>query len=172
MLMTHYTQPLDWTARKLDEAYAMLDRWYSFLKPRGPSPAAEGNDVDSEFVDALMDDLNTPSAIARLSALVGQSRGRLSGYPALQLHWKIQRTANLLGLLEHTYDEWMAPRSVPKELYDRVTTAIAERLEARRAKDFGKADRIRDELAAMGIELKDAKDPKTGELFTTWEVAR
>ena len=61
---------------------------------------------------------------------------------------------------------------MPKELYDRVTEAIAERSEARQAKDFTKADRIRDELAAMGIELKDAKDPKTGELVTTWEVAR
>ena len=53
-----------------------------------------------------------------------------------------------------------------------VEALIAARKAARKAKNFKEADRIRDELAAMGIELKDAKDPKTGELVTTWEVAR
>jgi cysteinyl-tRNA synthetase len=53
-----------------------------------------------------------------------------------------------------------------------VDAMIARRHAARKAKDFKEADRIRDELAALGIELKDAKDPTTGELVTTWEVAR
>jgi cysteinyl-tRNA synthetase len=53
-----------------------------------------------------------------------------------------------------------------------ISTLIADRTQARIHKNFAEADRIRDELAAMGIELKDAKDPKTGELVTTWEVAR
>jgi cysteinyl-tRNA synthetase len=53
-----------------------------------------------------------------------------------------------------------------------VEEKIEARNAARKAKNFKEADRIRDELAAMGIELKDAKDPKTGELVTTWEVAR
>ena len=54
--------------------------------------------------------------------------------------------------------------------------AVGERIEARnaarKAKNFAEADRIRGELEAMGVTLKDAKDPKTGELVTTWEVAR
>jgi cysteinyl-tRNA synthetase len=53
-----------------------------------------------------------------------------------------------------------------------VNRLIEARNAARAAKNFKEADRIRDELAAMGIILKDAKDPKTGELVTTWEVAR
>ena len=53
-----------------------------------------------------------------------------------------------------------------------VNKRIEARNAARKAKNFKEADRIRDELAAMGIILKDAKDPKTGELVTTWEVAR
>ena len=54
----------------------------------------------------------------------------------------------------------------------KVEGLVAARLEARRAKDFKESDRIRDELAAMGIALKDAKDPRTGEIVTTWEIAR
>ncbi len=54
----------------------------------------------------------------------------------------------------------------------RLRALIAARNAARAAKNFKEADRIRGELEAMGIMLKDAKDPKTGELVTTWEVAR
>ena len=53
-----------------------------------------------------------------------------------------------------------------------IEALIAARNAARKAKNFKEADRIRDELAAMGIQLKDAKDPATGEIVTTWEVKR
>ena len=56
-----------------------------------------------------------------------------------------------------------------EEEIDRLITA---RLDARRDKNWAEADRIRDELAAKGVQLKDAKDPATGEIVTTWEVAR
>ncbi len=55
---------------------------------------------------------------------------------------------------------------------DKVDPLIAARAAARKAKDFAEADRIRAELDAMGIALKDSKDPETGELVTTWEVKR
>jgi cysteinyl-tRNA synthetase len=59
-----------------------------------------------------------------------------------------------------------------REDYRRFSSAIAARNAARKAKDYRESDRIRDELAAMGIQLKDAKDPATGEIVTTWEVKR
>jgi cysteinyl-tRNA synthetase len=79
----------------------------------------------------------------------------------------------LLGLLEQDARAWANWRPPSFERDDaRIASFIDARNEARAAKDFKEADRIRDELEAMGITLKDAKDPKTGELVTTWEVAR
>jgi cysteinyl-tRNA synthetase len=82
---------------------------------------------------------------------------------------------DLLGLSQlATYD----PNEMFGRMYgivdqdQRIKDLIAARTNARTAKNFKEADRIRDELQAMGITLKDAKDPKTGELTTTWEVAR
>ena len=77
------------------------------------------------------------------------------------------KALNLLGLGGELSD----PR---REKVDeaRININIEARLAARKAKNWAEADRIRDELAAMGIALKDAKDPETGEIVTTWEIAR
>ena len=85
--------------------------------------------------------------------------------PARQLYACLR----FIGIDLENYDPDWAKKQVDRE---RVERLIRERLTARKAKDFKEADRIRDELAAMSIALKDAKDPKTGEIVTTWEVAR
>jgi cysteinyl-tRNA synthetase len=171
MLRTHYRQPLDWTLVGLDEAHKALWEWYGDLK--GKDSAARG--VPGHVLDALSDDLNTPKAIAALHEL--HSAGK----------WPELRAA--LASLGFSGDRAKIARrpqattirgdvqSSPATVSGRIVTAdvkglVAARNAARKAKDFKEADRIRDELAAMGIELKDAKDPKTGELVTTWEVAR
>jgi cysteinyl-tRNA synthetase len=161
MLRTHYRQPLDWTLVGLDEAHKTLWEWYGDLEGKASSDGG----VSRPVFDALLDDLNTPKAIAELHKL--HSAGHWGAlHTALQFlgfsgdRAKIVRTASAAG---------EAQLSVNAE-------AIGERIEARnaarKAKNFAEADRIRGELEAMGITLKDAKDPKTGELVTTWEVAR
>jgi cysteinyl-tRNA synthetase len=61
---------------------------------------------------------------------------------------------------------------VNKTVHPYIEEMIAARLAARAAKNWAESDRIRDELAARGVALKDAKDPATGELRTTWEAKR
>jgi cysteinyl-tRNA synthetase len=78
-----------------------------------------------------------------------------------------------MGLLQGTSNEWKTWRPASLTIDEKkIEGMITARLAARKAKDFKEADRIRDELSAMGIQLKDAKDPKTGEVVTTWEVKR
>jgi cysteinyl-tRNA synthetase len=69
-------------------------------------------------------------------------------------------------------DGWISADATHSDRTREVRSLVEARNAARKAKNFKEADRIRDELTAMGIQLKDSKDPKTGEIVTTWEVKR
>lgn len=148
MLKTHYRQPIDWTVKALEEAEKTLADWADVARPAAPSQPSP------ELLEALADDLNTARVFAELHALRKAGDG-----PALRA------SLDLLGIVLPAEEQ----ASVAVAEIDRLITA---RLEARRAKDFKRSDEIRDELAAMGIALKDGKDPVTGEPTTNWEVKR
>jgi cysteinyl-tRNA synthetase len=144
MLRTHYRQPLDWTTKGLEESRSTLRSLTDF-----PGYSEEGESAFAPSVQtALDDDLNTPQAIAELHAL-----HKKSDFTALAA------SLRALGLRR--------PKSVIQVDPGKVDTLIGARNAARKAKDFKESDRIRDELAAMGVVLKDNKDGTT-----TWEVAR
>jgi len=160
MLRTQYRQPLDWTLVGLDEAHKTLWEWYGDLEGK-----EQGAGVPGPVLEALMDDLNTPKAIAALHRLhsAGHWGGLLAALAFLGFagdRANIERTASGAG------------KAQAGSSAEAVSERIAARNAARAAKDFKEADRIRGELEAMGITLKDTKDPETGELVTTWEVAR
>jgi cysteinyl-tRNA synthetase len=151
MLRSHYRQPMDWTVAGLEGSSRALATFYSGL----PAPQ-HGSALSPAVEEALTDDLNTPKAITELFAL--HRRGDAAALAA---------SLAALGFTGDLAD----PRSAE------VDVAAAERLisaraVARKSKNFAEADRIRLQLDAMGVQLKDAKDPKTGELVTTWEVKR
>ena len=120
-----------------------------------------------DVIAALSDDLNTPSAISIIHG-IAKSAARNADTAG-----QLKATLQFLGVYEN---ERRVDFAVGYEATNvdqaRVQELIEGRNAARKARNFKDADRIRDELSAMGIQLKDAKDPATGEIVTTWEVKR
>jgi len=165
MLRTHYLQPIDWTVAGVLESQKVLDYWYDIV---ADMPMPIGVDADDEVVGSLCDDLNTPSALTRLHALAGEIRSCASGLHQLELKNKLKASAGFLGLLEFTKGKALEHHPHRRVVdADKVNALIDARNAARKAKSFKEADRIRDELNAMGIELEDHTDGST-----TWKVKR
>jgi cysteinyl-tRNA synthetase len=156
MLKAHYRSPIDWTLKGLEESAKTLDDWYwvaADLKAEWPSEAV---------IQALLDDLNTPQMIAALhglrnSAASGNERDRNQFAGSLRF----------LGFLSESVTEWKGRKQQASGVdAKQVDDLISDRAAARARKDFKESDRIRDELAAMGVVIKDSKEG------TTWEIAR
>ena len=164
MLSTHYRQPINWTRQGLGFAAKTLDKWYRVV---GELEAETGDDnpFEIEVAERLADDLNAPSAISHLHHLADVAEHE---EVSSALRRRFKGAANLLGLLEETESQWRARQKEAVALDEGVIAAlIDERLAARKARDFKRADQIREELAAKGIALMDNKDGTT-----SWEVAR
>ncbi len=156
MLKTHYRQPIDWTVRALEEAEATIYEW-SLVGDQ-----QEVGEPDPQVIDALASDINTSFALHRIHQL----RSDAAQYP--ELRPRFNATLELLGIRLRKLETATIETD---EFTTTVAPLILEREAARRAKDFAASDRIRDELAAMGIALKDGKDAD-GNPTTTWEVKR
>jgi cysteinyl-tRNA synthetase len=160
MLKTHYRSPIDWTLKSLEESKKVVDSWYDIVDGQAAGEPDEG------ILSLLGDDLNTSGAITRLHAIAA-GRMATSEQAQLDIQQTLKASANVLGLLGKTKAEYLRgdPRAVVVD--DSVVRAlIADRTAARARKDFKESDRIRDELAAMGVVIKDSKEG------TTWEIAR
>ncbi|MEQ9571321.1 MAG: cysteine--tRNA ligase [Nitratireductor sp.] len=142
MLMTHYREPIDFSVRRLEEAENLLAKW------RRRVTGAHRGEVELPFVEALCDDLDLSGYLKLMNA------------PELSPDTLFAAGALIgidLSALEADID---------------VAQFVERRLALIREKNWAEADRIREELAAQGIQLKDGKDPGTGERVTTWEVKR
>jgi cysteinyl-tRNA synthetase len=142
LLATHYAKPLDWTEKALGDAEKALRKFYNVLH----TATDFTEEYDAEFIEALGDDLNTPKAYSILHKFADNNQTN-----------KLKTCANILGLLYNIQD-------VDVDISSEIEELINKRLEARAAKNWPESDRIRDELAAQGIILKDNKDGTT-----SWE---
>ena len=101
---------------------------------------------------------------------VSQPNSRLISLPSAEHLTTIGSSASTGADIDDWEVDFAVGYEVRKVDAEHVGSLIAARNAARKTKDFKEADRIRDELSAMGIQLKDAKDQATGEIVTTWEV--
>jgi len=156
MLKTHYRSPIDWTLKGVEESAKTLDDWYAVA-----ADASGGSSSDS-VLRALVDDLNTPQAIASLH---GSRNDAASGDQ--EDRKQFAASLRLLGFLSESASAWKMRKQQARGLdTKKVEGLISDRTAARARKDFKESDRIRDELAAMGVLIRDSKDG------TTWEIAR
>jgi cysteinyl-tRNA synthetase len=167
MLRTHYRQPIDWTVKALEEAEATLDRWYDAIGDVEPGPQ-----MSSAVLDALSDDLNTPAALAELHrlahpAIAGVMTTGLTRMGQPSVPELLKASANVLGLLGQTRSQRRAA-AIREARIDvaEIEAIVAARSAARAAKNWAESDRLRDQLAALGVAIKDGKDG------TTWEFKR
>ncbi len=156
MLKAHYRSPIDWTLKGLEDSAKTLDDWYWVAADlTGERPA-------DAVIEALSDDLNTPQMIASLhslrnSAASGNERDRNEFAGSLRL----------LGFLSESAAAWNDRKQQASGVdAKQIDGLISQRTAARARKDFAESDRIRDQLAAMGVVIKDSKEG------TTWEIAR
>ncbi|MBA4786187.1 MAG: cysteine--tRNA ligase [Rhizobiales bacterium] len=169
MLMTHYREPIDFSVKRLEEAENILIIW--------GRTAAKGfeSTVDPKFIDVLANDLDVSSAIAQLHSLRKSNPSALLG----SLEWL---GIDLKGFMNSfrfhsSASNYEGPSFATQygseiDFSAAVQALVDMRLEMLKAKNFGEADKIRDDLLAKGIQLKDGKDPATGERVTAWEVKR
>jgi cysteinyl-tRNA synthetase len=144
LISGHYRQPLAFSGEQFEEAAARVDRIRNFLRDApGGEPDGFLAEKRQAFLDALADDFNTPQAYAVLFEIVAEgNRRKLSGAREV-----LTELLPLLGLESLLEEEEEAPAEALR--------LLAEREEARRAKDFDRADSLRDELAGMGWEVRD-----------------
>lgn len=171
LLMTHYREPIDFSVSRLEEAENLINGWADTKMQLNKQYGAEMASwvVADLSRSSLLDDLNTVPLFQEMqrvskSARSGSKQDAQSFVVALQL----------LGFsgIEGLSGEVEKILGLEEEFKQEVDEAVTQRLALIANKNWAEADRIRDELLEQGIQLKDGKDPETGERTTSWEVKR
>jgi cysteinyl-tRNA synthetase len=172
LLSAHYRQPLDWNQSLLDQSRATLDRLYGVLQRASSVEARALSEERKDLspTNPLMDDLNTPQALATLGAYARElngflpcEHGGLSYWAAADAKHRLMELASILGVLQSDPDTWFSG-GADDALKAEVEALLAERITARAEKNWVEADRIRDRLTALNVVVMD------GPTGATWRL--
>ena len=160
----HYRTYIDYSEDSLKEARVMLERFYQSLRGVELNEAAPENDFDERFYAAMDDDFNTPKAISVLFELVNElnKASREGTDEAGKLAAQLKRLGDILGLFQQDPASFLQGTAKEGELTSGdIEQLIVQRAEAKKSRDFATSDKIRDDLAAQGIILKDSREGTT-----------
>ena len=152
LLSAHYSQPLDWNNKLLENQRATIEKWYQLYEENN-------EEIPLKEIDMLLDDLNTPGFIAKIHELYANAnRGDEKSKKFFNSACK------LIGLFDLTKNEWEEFKKVDKDISEEfIEKKIKERLAAKQKGDYKLADKIRAELASKGVIIEDQKEQ------TTWK---
>lgn len=167
LLSAHYRAPLDWSDEVLQQANSSLDRLYGALRKmqKVEVPIDIGEQIPDAFAEAMLDDLNTPKALAELFSLSKQANTSDSLEEQVRLKAAMLQSGMWLGLLQQDPETWFSGGGSADEAAE-IDQLIAERAQAKADKDWARADEIRTILADKNVVLEDSA---TG---TTWRIER
>ncbi|NYZ64029.1 cysteine--tRNA ligase [Luteimonas deserti] len=152
LLSAHYRQPLDWSDALIEQSVRTLDRLYGTLRDLADVDATPH--IPASIEAALDEDLNTPAALAELARIAGEARRAGDSVTRAALKADLLGAGRALGLLQQAPADWFA-RGVSEDDDARIQALVDERVAAKQARDFTRADAIRDQLAAEKIVLED-----------------
>ncbi|CAN5715607.1 cysteine--tRNA ligase [soil metagenome] len=152
LLSAHYRQPLDWSDALIEQSVRTLDRLYGTVRDLSDITAEAC--IPDSIESALDDDLNTPQALAALAAIATEARKVEDEEGRRRLKAELLGAGHALGLLQQTPADWFA-RGASGDDDARIQALVDERSDAKRSRDFARADAIRDALAGEGILLED-----------------
>ncbi|ALM52489.1 cysteine--tRNA ligase [Halomonas huangheensis] len=171
LVASHYRSPINYAPASLSEARKSLERFYTALDgievDDSDTIEVGPGDYAARFTAVMDDDFNTPEALSVMFDLARELNRARQDNPeqAPVLARELKRLGSVLGLLQQSPAAFLKGASGNLALgEDEIEARIVARAEAKKARDFAEADRIRDELAAMGIVLKDSREG------TTWVV--
>ena len=147
LLSAHYSQPLDWNDKLLEDQKSTIEKWYQLYE--------ESNvEIPSDVIDILLDDLNTPGFIAKIHKLYNAANKGDDKSKKL-----FNSACKLIGLFDLNKNEWESLKKTNTDISeDLILKKIAARTSAKQKGDFKLADQIRDELLNNGVIILDQKD--------------